>query len=127
MRADTIARAVFNPNLRQASDVWLTYATPLGFRLMFLSIAVVLSMSAGSAAAFSRWPPVLLGIVGICILVSAYLERWVFDKDSGLMERNVRLLFWHSSARTPLSDFPQVTLRQPGVAHEQRPRFLRDV
>ena len=111
MRADTIARAVFNPNLKQASDAWLTYATPLGFRLMFLSIAVVLSMSAGSAAAFSRWPPVLLGIVAICILASAYLERWIFDKDSGLID---------GAQRGP----PVLALQRPDATERPLPKWV---
>ena len=82
---------MFNPKLKETSDTRLTYATPLGFRLMFLAIAVFIAGSSAAAAVepFYRWPPMLLGIIVLCLLSAAYLERWVFDTADGAMERHL--------------------------------------
>ena len=120
---------MFNPKLTETSDTRLTYATPLGFRLMFLAIAAFLAVSAAAAAVepFYRWPPLLLGIIAGCLLAAAYLERWVFDTADGAMERHLGLLFWHSRKRMPISDLARLTLREPGMSFDERPRMVRAV
>ena len=118
---------MFNPTLKKSSGTRLTYATPLGFRILFLAIAAFLTLSAGAAAEepFYEWPPVLLGIILICALAAAYLERWTFDQDTGVVERNVGLLFWHSRNQTALSDLHCVSLTEPGLAYNERPQMMR--
>ena len=120
---------MFNPRPTKTSDTRITYATPLGFRLMFLAIALFFVVSSAAAAVepFYRWPPVLLGIIGVFMLSATYLERWIFDTVEGAMERHLGLLFWHSRRRTPLSELVRLTLREPGLAFDDRPKMLQAV
>ena len=120
---------MFNPKLKETSDTRLTYATPLGFRLMFLAIAVFIAGSSAAAAVepFYRWPPMLFGIIVLCLLSAAYLERWVFDTADGAMERHLGLLFWHSRRRTPLSELTRLTFREPGLSFDERPKMVQAV
>ena len=96
---------------------------------MFVAIALfqIVSAAAAAEAPFYRWPPLLLGIIVVCVLAATYLERWVFDTRSRAMERNLGPLLGHTRNRTPFSELARVMLREAGPADEQRSRVMQAV
>ena len=112
---------MFNPVMRQVSERRLVYSTSIGFRVVFAAIAVFLIVS-------MRQPNVVVIIfLALSVFGALYLERWVFDKDSNLFEKNVGLLFLHTRKKLPLDRLQRVVLREVGPAHHERPRMVRAV
>ena len=112
---------MFNPVMRQVSERRLVYSTSIGFRVVFAAIAVFLIVS-------MRQPNVVVIIfLALSVFGALYLERWVFDKDANLFEKNVGLLFLHTRKKLPLDRLQRVVLREVGPAHHERPRMVRAV
>ena len=112
---------MFNPVLRKVSERRLVYSTSLGFRLVFAAIAVFLIVSI-------RQPNVVVFIfLALSLFGALYLERWVFDKDANLFEKNVGVLFLHTRKKVPLDRLERVELREVGPAHHERPRMMRAI
>lgn len=112
---------MFNPILREVSERRLVYSTSVAFRVVFAAIAVFLIVS-------MRQPNVIVVIfLALSVFGALYLERWVFDKERNLFEKNVGLLFLHTRKRLPLDRLQRVVLREVGPAHHERPRMVRAI
>ena len=112
---------MFNPVLRKVTDRRLVYSTSLGFRIVFAAIAIFLIVS-------MRQPNVVVIIfLALSLFGALYLERWVFDKDANVFEKNVGLLFLHTRKKLPLDRLQRVVLREVGPAHHERPRMVRAI
>ena len=99
----------------------MVYSTSIGFRVVFAAIAVFLSISA-------RQPNVIVIVfLALSVFGTLYLERWVFDKDTNVFEKNVGILFLHTRKKLPLDRLQRVVLREVGPAHHQRPRMMRAI
>ena len=86
---------MFNPVLREVSERRMVYSTSIGFRVVFAAIAVFLIITA-------RQPNVIVIIfLALSVFGALYLERWVFDKDANLFEKNVGILFLHTRKKLP--------------------------
>ena len=112
---------MFNPVLRKVTERRLVYSTSIGFRIVFAAIAIFSIVS-------MRQPNVVVIIfLALSLFGALYLERWVFDKDANVFEKNVGLLFLHTRKKLPLDRLQRVVLREVGPAHHQRPRMVRAV
>ncbi len=113
---------MFNPVLRAVSERRMVYSTSSGFRIVFALIAGFLIFS-------SRGQPglILIVLIALSALGALYLERWVFDKDANLFEKNVGLLFLHTRKRMTLDHLAKVVLREVGPAYQDRPRMMKAV
>ncbi len=99
----------------------MVYSTSVGFRVVFAVIAVFLIVSV-------RQLNVVVGIfLALSVFGALYLERWIFDKDANLFEKNVGILFLHTRKRLPLDRLQRVVLREVGPAHHERPRMVRAI
>ena len=99
----------------------MVYSTSIGFRIVFAAIAIFLIVS-------MRQPNVVVIIfLALSLFGALYLERWVFDKDANVFEKNVGLLFLHTRKKLPLDRLQRVVLREVGPAHHERPRMVRAV
>jgi hypothetical protein len=109
---------LFNPNLKERGPDKLVYATPLAFRIVFFVIALVIFFSVVSASEgpfFSRFNGISAFIILTCIAAALYLERWIFDKQANMFERNVGLYFLFSRKKIPLDRLEKVILREIGM------------
>jgi len=93
-----------------------------GFRLIFLSIAVIIL----AALVMTSSPPLFhnanifpLSLCGICLLASLYLERWIFDRGLNLFERNVGLMFLFKRRQQSLDELRRVLLSQYQQGYER--------
>lgn len=112
---------MFSPVLREVSERRMVYSTSIGFRVVFAAIAVFL-------IATMRQPNVLaVTFLALSVFGALYLERWIFDKDANLFEKNVGVLFLHTRKRLPLDRLQRVVLREVGPAHHERPRMVRAI
>ena len=113
---------MFNPVLRAVSERRLVYSTSSGFRIVFAVIAGFLIFS-------SQGQPgvILIILIALSALGALYLERWVFDKDDNLFEKNVGLLFLHSRKRQPLDHLAKIVLREVGPSYQDRPKMMKAV
>lgn len=112
---------MFSPVLREVSEQRMVYSTSVGFRVVFAVIAVFLIVSV-------RQLNVVVGIfLALSVFGALYLERWIFDKDANLFEKNVGILFLHTRKRLPLDRLQRVVLREVGPAHHERPRMVRAI
>ena len=104
---------MFSLVLRDDGKHRMVYSTSVGFRIVFLGIALIifLTVFTGSEGLiFKRANIVALTLCAICLLSSLFLERWVFDKESNLLENNVGLLFFYSKKRRALNTLQRVVL-----------------
>jgi hypothetical protein len=109
---------LFNPNLKEHGPDKLVYATPLAFRIVFFAIALVIFVSVVSASDgpfFSRFNGLSTFIILTCLVAALYLERWIFDKQANMFERNVGIYFLFSRKKIPLDRLEKVILRELGV------------
>ena len=113
---------MFNPTLREVSEGRMVYSTSSGFRIVFAIIAGFLMFS-------SQGQPGIILIILIALSAGGalYLERWVFDREANLFEKNVGLLFLHTRKRQPLDHLAKVVLREVGPAYQDRPRMMKAV
>ena len=113
---------MFNPILRTVSEQRMVYSTSSGFRVVFALIAGFLVFS-------SQGQPgvILIILIALSLLGALYLERWVFDKDANLFEKNVGLLFLHTRKRQPLDHLAKIVLREVGPSYQDRPRMMKAV
>ena len=100
----------------------MVYSTSSGFRIVFGVIAGFLMFS-------SQGQPgvILIILIALSLLGALYLERWVFDKDANLFEKNVGLLFLHTRKKQSLDQIEKVVLREVGPAYQDRPRMMKAV
>lgn len=100
----------------------MMYSTSSGFRIVFALIAGFLVFS-------SQGQPgvILIILIALSLLGALYLERWVFDKDANLFEKNVGLLFLHTRKRQPLNHLTKIVLREVGPSYQDRPRMMKAV
>lgn len=101
--------------LRDKEKHRIVYSTSIGFRMVFLAIALLillplLTFSDGSL--FNRANIVALALCAICLLASMFLERWIFDKESNLFEKNVGLLLYYRRMRKPLNTLRKVIISE---------------
>ena len=112
---------MFNPQLKEVSEQRLVYSTSVSFRIVFAIIALFL-------AAAVRQPGVLIIlIIGACLFGALFLERWVFDKNDNVFEKNVGILLLHSRRRQPLDHLEKVLLREAGLSYSERPKMMRAI
>ena len=113
---------MFNPVLREVSEHRMVYSTSSGFRIVFAVIAGFLIFS-------SQGQPgvILIILIALSALGALYLERWVFDRDDNLFEKNVGLLFLHSRKRQPLDRLAKIVLREVGPSYQDRPKMMKAV
>ena len=113
---------MFNPVLREVSKGRMVYSTSSGFRIVFAIIAGFLIFS-------SQGQPgvILIILIALSALGALYLERWVFDRDANLFEKNVGLLFLHTRKRQPLDHLDKIVLREVGPSYQDRPRMMKAV
>jgi len=112
---------LFNPVLRKVTDRRMVYSTSIGFRIVFAAIAIFLIVSMRQPNA------VVIIFLALSVFGALYLERWVFDKDANVFEKNVGLLFLHTRKKLPLDRLQRVVLREVGPAHHERPRMVRAI
>lgn len=99
----------------------MVYSTSVGFRVVFAVIALFLIVTV-------RQLNVVVGIfLALSVFGALYLERWIFDKDANLFEKNFGILFLHTRKRLPLDHLQRVVLREVGPAHHERPRMVRAI
>ncbi len=106
----------------------MVYSISWGFRAAFLVTAsiVIASVASVSGGPFlARFNAFSLAMVGACLLASLYQERWIFDRESNVLERNVGLVFLHTHRRVPLDTLREVVLRGFGAREREGPGFLR--
>ena len=113
---------MFNPVFKEVSDGRMVYSTSSGFRIVFAIIAGFLMFS-------SQGQPGVILIILIALSAGGalYLERWVFDRNANLFEKNVGLLFLHTRKKQPLDHLEKVVLREVGPAYQDRPRMMKAV
>ena len=100
----------------------MVYSTSSGFRIVFAVIAGFLMFS-------SQGQPgvILIILIALSLLGALYLERWVFDRDANLFEKNVGLLFLHTRKQQPLDQLARIVLREVGPSYQDRPRMMKAV
>ena len=113
---------MFNPVLKAVSERRMVYSTSSGFRIVFAIIAGFLIFSSQGRPGI-----ILIILIALSALGALYLERWVFDKDSNLFEKNVGLLFLHTRNQQPFDQLEKVVLREVGPAYQDRPRMMKAV
>lgn len=92
----------------------LTITTALGFRLVFVGIALALGIG---VLWFSHWRVVggtyvpLFVVLGLCLFAALFLERWTFDRSLNSIERNFGLVFLYFRTTIPLDSLRAVKLR----------------
>ena len=119
---------MFNPVLRSRGENRLVFSTSIGFRIVFFATALVIILSIASVSEgsfFKRLNFVAVLIIGVCLFAALYLERWVFDREHNVFEKNVGIIFLYSRKRQPLDSLQKVVLHEPGVKYTERPRMLR--
>ena len=113
---------MFNPVLREVSERRMVYSTSSGFRIVFAIIAGFLIFSSQGQPGI-----ILIILIALSALGALYLERWVFDKEANLFEKNVGLLFLHTRKRQPLDHLAKIVLREVGPSYQDRPRMMKAV
>ena len=91
----------------------MIYATSNGFRMIFLGIALlifVILLTASEGSVFKRANIVALSFCAICLISSLFLERWIFDKESNLFEKDVGLIFLYRKKRRSLDSLRRIVL-----------------
>ena len=100
----------------------MMYSTSSGFRIVFALIAGFLIFSSQGQPGI-----ILIILIALSALGALYLERWVFDKDANLFEKNVGLLFLHTRKQQPLDHLTKIVLREVGPSYQDRPRMMKAV
>ncbi len=106
----------------------MVYSTSLGFRIIFLVIAlfiIVSVISASEGPILARFNGVSVFIVLVCLLGALYLERWIFDRKTNSFERNVGVLFLFSRKSVPLDTLEKVVIYEPGMKYSEKPKYSR--
>lgn len=119
---------MFNPTLREYGENRVVYATSLGFRIVFIFIAVFIFISvliASEGPVLSRFNGISVAIILICTVAALYLERWSFDKQANSFEKNVGFLFYYSRKSIPLDALEKVVLYEPGLAQPEPSKYSR--
>ena len=91
----------------------LVYSTSIGFRMVYLSIALLIFLpliTYSDGSIFKSANIIALSLCAICLLSSLFLERWVFDKDSNFFEKNVGLILLYGKKRRPMDTLQSVVL-----------------
>ena len=95
----------------------MVYTTAPWLRFVYFGIALVIVLSIASVpegSFFSRFNAVSLSLMGICLFAALYLERWIFDRDANLFERNVGILLVYARRKRPLDSLQKVLLHETG-------------
>ena len=104
---------MFSPVLRTEGKYRMVYSTPKGFRFLFLGIALLIFVTlivVSEGFLIRRANIVALVLCIVCLLSSLFLERWIFDKDSNIFEKNVGLVFLYTRKRRPMDTLQRVVL-----------------
>jgi len=91
----------------------LVYSTSIGFRVVYLSIALLILLpliTFSDGSIFKSANIIALSLCAICLLSSLFLERWVFDKDSNFFEKNVGLILLYWKKRRSLDTLQSVVV-----------------
>lgn len=112
---------MFNPVLKEVSADRLVYSTSVSFRIVFAVIAVFL------AAAVRQPSVIIIIIIGACLFGALFLERWVFDKNQNVFEKNVGILVLYTRKRQPLDNLDKVLLREAGLSYSDRPKMMKAI
>ncbi len=119
---------MFSPVLRAQGESRLVYATSVAFRIMLFATAIVIVLSivaVSGGSFFARSNIFSLVIAGICLFAALFRERWIFDKDANLFEKDVGFLFFHARKRAPLDALQKVLLQGPAFQQVDPPALLR--
>ena len=100
----------------------MVYSTSSGFRVVFAIIAGFLIFSSQGQPGI-----ILIILIALSALGALYLERWVFDREANLFEKNVGLLFLHTRKQQPLDHLDKIVLREVGPSYQDRPRMMKAV
>jgi hypothetical protein len=118
---------LFSPVLREQGTTRMVYSTSVGFRIVFLVVALVILLSIASVPDgpfLSRLNAFSLIVIAICLFAALYVERWVFDKKSNLFEKDVGILVLYRRKKAPLDSLQKVVLRETGGGPVERPRLV---
>jgi hypothetical protein len=101
--------------LKAESEERISLVISSGFRLIFISIGVVILAALLMISAlpfFHRSNLVPLLFCFVCLLASLYLERWIFDRRLNIFERQIGLVFLFKRRRQALDSLRRVLLSQ---------------
>jgi hypothetical protein len=80
-----------------------------GFRVLFITITVILGAGMFSLSVYS-WFSILL--FAISLLASVYNETWLFDKTAGSGEHRFGLLFLFKRKRIAIADIEELEIKR---------------
>lgn len=104
---------MLSPVLRKVGENRMVYSTSLGFRLLFLTIALLIFTAvfiSSRGAIFRKAHIATLALCAVCLVSSLYLERWVFDREANHFENNVGLVFLYARKTRTLDSLQSVVL-----------------
>lgn len=104
---------MFSLVLKDKGKHKMIYATSNGFRILFLGIALlvfVIVLTASEGSVFKRANIIALSVCAICLISSLFLERWIFDKESNLFEKDVGLILLYRKKRRSLDSLRRIVL-----------------
>ena len=104
---------MFNLVLRKTEKRRLVYSTSNGFRFVFLGIALLIFLTVLSASGgmpFQRANIFALTLCIVCVGAALFLERWIFDMQSNLFEKNSGLIFFYFRKKKSLDSLKKVVL-----------------
>ncbi len=104
---------MFGLTLKSSGKNKMVYSTSLGFRIVFIGIALLISLTfvnVSNGLAIRPTSLVALILFFACLVAALFLERWIFDKDSNLVEKNVGLVFFFDTKKVDLQSLKAVVL-----------------
>jgi hypothetical protein len=104
---------MFGLTLKNSGKNKMVYSTSLGFRIVFIGIALLISLTfinVSNGLSFQHTSAFALVLFFACLVAALFLERWVFDKDSNLLEKHVGLVFLFGTKKADLQSLTTVVL-----------------
>lgn len=104
---------MLRPVLRIHNDR-LIISTPIGFRIVFAAIALVLMIGVlwfSNGRPFVGARALTFIMFGVCFSAALFLERWIFDRSHNRFERNFGLVFFYVRRTVSLDSIEAVDLR----------------
>jgi hypothetical protein len=96
--------------------------------MVFLATALFIILCIASVPGgsfFSRLSALTIILICLCLLAALYLERWTFDKEANLLEKNIGILFAYARKKMSLDALQKVVLHETASGHAERPGLLR--
>ena len=120
---------MFNAVLREQGKNRLVYSPSAVPRVLSACAAVVIGVSVVISAEgplLARFNALSLILIGVCLFTALYMERWRFDREANVFERNVGLSFLYSKKKRPLDSLTRVVLHEPlGTRKRETPALMK--